>query len=40
MCEAKNLNCIPQLDPKRAIGKTKKLFDDVQAKLGVVRASH
>jgi uncharacterized peroxidase-related enzyme len=36
MSEAKDLNRIPQLDPDRASGKTKRLFDDVRAKLGAV----
>ncbi len=31
-----DLNRIPPLDPKSATGKTKQLFDDVQAKFGVV----
>ncbi|HTZ83791.1 MAG TPA: carboxymuconolactone decarboxylase family protein [Candidatus Acidoferrales bacterium] len=30
------MNRITQLDPARATGKTKELFDDVQAKLGIV----
>ncbi len=36
MSEAKDLNRIPQLDPDRAIGKTRRLFDNVRAKFGVV----
>ena len=36
MSEAKPASRIPQLDPERATGKTKRLFDDVKAKFGVV----
>ena len=36
MSEAKDLNRIPQLDPDRATGNTKRLFDDVEAKFGLV----
>jgi AhpD family alkylhydroperoxidase len=36
MNEAKRLNRIPQLDPERASGKTKQLFDDVESRLGGV----
>jgi uncharacterized peroxidase-related enzyme len=36
MSEAKDLNRIPQIDPDRATGTTKRLFDDVKAKFGVV----
>jgi hypothetical protein len=32
----KIMNRITQLDPAQAIGKTKQLFDGVQAKLGIV----
>ena len=32
----KTMNRISQLDPASATGKTKQLFDDVQAKLGIV----
>jgi uncharacterized peroxidase-related enzyme len=37
MNETKGLNRVVQLDPDRAIGTTKRLFDDVKAKFGVVR---
>jgi AhpD family alkylhydroperoxidase len=33
---SEGLNRIPQLDPERATGKTKRLFDDAGAKLGAV----
>jgi uncharacterized peroxidase-related enzyme len=36
MSETKGMNRIGQLDPDRATGKTKRLFDDVKAKFGVV----
>src|ERR1700691_3032378 len=31
-----NVNRLTQLDPAQATGKTKQMFDDVQAKLGFV----
>ncbi len=36
MSEAKHRNRIPQLDPERASGKTRRLFDDVETRLGAV----
>jgi uncharacterized peroxidase-related enzyme len=36
MSRAKDLNRIPPLDPKNAAGKTKQIFDDMQAKFGMV----
>ena len=36
MTETRRRNRIEQLDPERATGKTKRLFDDVKGKFGVV----
>jgi uncharacterized peroxidase-related enzyme len=36
MTETKRRNRIEQLDPERATGKTRRLFDDVKGKFGVV----